>query len=69
MRRAVSTGGDAPCAGSVKRRGVGDSMLKGSQDFAGAGKGGTERKGSQTYDRKAFSFRRLNNADPGPKNT
>ena len=69
IKRAVATGGEAPCVGSVTRRGVGDAMLTGSQDFAGSGRGGRERKGTVTYDRKSLTFRKLNNADPGPKNT
>lgn len=69
LTRAVSTGGDAPCVGSVKRAGVGDAMMKGSQDFAGTGKGGREQKGTRFYDGKAIAFRKQNNADPGPKNT
>ena len=52
-------------AGKTKVAGVGVGVLRG----AGTPKvrGGTERKGTETYDRRSLKFRRLNNADPGPK--
>lgn len=68
MKRAQSQGGDAPCVGTVKRNGVGDSVLRGSQDFAGSGKGGTEWKGTESLDGRSLTFRKLNNADPTAKN-
>ena len=68
LKRAQSKGGDAPCVGSVKRAGVGDAVLRGAGDYAGSGRGGVIREGTQTYDRKAISFRKINNADPSPKN-
>ena len=42
---------------------------RGSTKFAGASRGGRERKGSASGDGPKLTFRKLNNADPGPKNT
>ena len=52
-------------AGKTKVTGVGVGVLKG----AGTPKvrGGAERKGAETYDRRSLKFRKINNADPGSK--
>ena len=42
---------------------------RGGQTFAGAGRGGREKKGSVSVDGRKLTFRKQNNADPGPKNT
>ena len=53
-------------AGKTVVKGVGDAILRG----AGTPKvrGGSEKKGTVTYDHTSIAFRKLNNADPGPKN-
>ena len=69
LTRQVKKGGAAPAAGSVKRAGVGDKVWCGGQTFAGSARGGRERKGSVSMDGRKLSFRKLNRADPNPKNT
>lgn len=68
LKRASSLGGNAPCVGSVKKAGIGDAILRGSPEFKGSGRGGVQWEGTETYDEKQLTWRRINNADPTPKN-
>ncbi len=61
------TAGRAPAAGRVVRRGVGGGIVRGSSERVMTTS--HEVKGvAGSGDPKAPHFRRLNNADPGPKN-
>ena len=53
-------------AGKTVVKGVGDSVLRGST--SPVKRGGTERKGTETYDNRHLTYKKLNNADPSPKN-
>jgi len=66
--QANQKGGPAPCVGAVRRAGVGDSLMDGDQKFSGSGRGGVQWEGTDAYDNKQLTFRRLNNADPSAKN-
>ena len=62
MRKTAQT----RAAGRTVVKPVGDAILRG----AGTAKvrGGSEKKGTVTYDHRSLAFRKQNNADPGPKN-
>ena len=65
MRKTSSS-----AAGSKsKRASIFEGKIRGGQTFAGTGRGGRERKGTASGDGPKLTFRKLNNADPGPKNT
>ena len=52
-------------AGKTVVKGVGDAVLRGTTERKV--RGGSEKKAYETYDDRKLSFRKLNNADPGPK--
>jgi len=61
------TSGTLAGGSKIVRHSADGGVVRGGKEFAGAGKGGTQHRGTQSGDPPAPHWRRLNNADPGAK--